>query len=727
MGYFDEQIRQKEKDDDRRFEDAFIGLASVVMGERVTVSEDDRSLQIRNAFDDILKYYHLESFKMPEDTEDFEEQLDSFTRMSGLMKRTVKLTDQWYRDAVGPFLAFFKDTEKIVTLLPDRNGFSYLDETAGKRIRVTKANAAAFRTEAYCFYKPFPAAKMTRKDLFRYMSGMLSKNDTGRIFFVLILTATGGFGTLLISETLVYQTLSVANPYLSYVYIIGSLFICVISVILLKGIARFMVSRIKTRVGTAVQAAIMMRILSLPAEFFRSCSSGELASRIHYISNFCDEAADTFIIALPMFLLTVLYDGYLISAEPDIGWLVLLELLILLSFTALCYFSKKKHTARKIKAASATSGLNYSMINGIQKIKLAGAEKRAFLKWSGTYRKNADTAYNPPMAVKLTEVIPVMIPMFFVLLYYDVFAAENSFVGKFYTYELVYTAVNAAFMVLFRRLVSFAESAAAYETARSVFETAPETSGGKMTVRRLKGKIEISHVSFRYNSDMPYLYEDLNIQINPGQYVAIVGKSGCGKSSLVRLLLGFEKPEKGAIYYDGEDLSKINLPSLRRKIGTVMQNARLFTGDIFYNIVISAPWLKMQDAWDAAETAGIADDIRRMPMGMQTLMTEDQSGLSGGQRQRLVIARAVAQKPKILIMDEATSALDNVTQKKIADALSTLSCTRIVIAHRLSTVKDCDRILVLDNGKIAEDGTYNELMEKKGIFADLVSRQQIGF
>jgi len=158
-----------------------------------------------------------------------------------------------------------------------------------------------------------------------------------------------------------------------------------------------------------------------------------------------------------------------------------------------------------------------------------------------------------------------------------------------------------------------------------------------------------------------------------------------------------------------------------------MQNAKLFTGDIYYNIIISAPWLKMQDAWDAAETAGIADDIRKLPMGMQTLMTEDQSGLSGGQRQRLVIARAIAQKPNILIMDEATSALDNVTQKKIADALSALHCTRIVIAHRLSTVRNCDRILVLDQGKIAEDGTYEELIEQKGIFADLVSRQQIGF
>lgn len=727
MGYFDEQIRQKEENDDRRFEDAFIGLASAVMGSQIAVSGDNRDFQIRNAFDDILQYYHVEKFKLPDNLDSFDHQLDSFISLSGLMKRTVKLTDRWYRNAIGPFLAFFRDSDGVVTLMPDRNGYSYRDYATGNRIKITKENAGQFRTEAYCFYKPFPSVKMTKKDLLRYMVQILTKNDIRKIVLVLILMAVGGFGGLLVNEALVYQTLSKANPYLSYVYIIGSLLICVVSVILLKSIAQALISKIKTRVGSAVQAAIMMRIISLPTDFFRSCSSGELAGKIHSVSSFCDSAADTFIFALPMFFLTLLYDAYLLSVKSSIGWLVLLEMAVLLSLTAIVYFFNKKYIVRKIQASSVSSGMNLGMINGIQKIKLTGAEKRAFSKWSDTYRENAEIAYNPPLIVKISEIIPVIIPLFFIVLYYYVFAAEYTYVGNFYTYELVYDAVTAAFIVLFRQLMNFAESSAAYEIIKPVFETVPETSGKKRNITKLKGKIEISHVSFRYSKDMPYLYEDLNLQIKRGQYVAIVGKSGCGKSSLVRLLLGFEKPEKGAIYYDGEDLSEISLPSLRRRIGTVMQNAKLFTGDIYYNIIISAPWLKMQDAWDAAETAGIADDIRKLPMGMQTLMTEDQSGLSGGQRQRLVIARAIAQKPNILIMDEATSALDNVTQKKIADALSALHCTRIVIAHRLSTVRNCDRILVLDQGKIAEDGTYEELIENKGIFADLVSRQQIGF
>ena len=224
---------------------------------------------------------------------------------------------------------------------------------------------------------------------------------------------------------------------------------------------------------------------------------------------------------------------------------------------------------------------------------------------------------------------------------------------------------------------------------------------------------------------MPLVIDNLSLKIRPGQYVAIVGKTGCGKSTLMRLLLGFEHPKKGAIYYDGKDLEKIELRSLRRRIGVVMQNGKLFQGDIYSNIVISAPWLSLQDAWEAAELAGIADDIKSMPMGMDTMISEGAGGISGGQRQRLMIARAIAPKPKILMFDEATSALDNITQKKISESLDSLKCTRIVIAHRLSTIKQCDRIIVLDKGKIIEDGRYEELIEKNGFFAELVARQRL--
>ena len=224
---------------------------------------------------------------------------------------------------------------------------------------------------------------------------------------------------------------------------------------------------------------------------------------------------------------------------------------------------------------------------------------------------------------------------------------------------------------------------------------------------------------------MPLVIDDLSLKIRAGQYVAIVGKTGCGKSTLLRLLLGFERPQKGAIYYDGKDLNSIDLKSLRRKMGVVMQNGKLFQGDVYSNIVISAPWLTQKEAWEAAELAGIAEDIRHMPMGMNTLISEGTGGISGGQRQRLMIARAIAPKPKILMFDEATSALDNLTQKKVSESLDTLKCTRIVIAHRLSTIRQCDRIIVLDKGKIIEDGNYQELIDKGGYFARLVERQRL--
>ena len=263
------------------------------------------------------------------------------------------------------------------------------------------------------------------------------------------------------------------------------------------------------------------------------------------------------------------------------------------------------------------------------------------------------------------------------------------------------------------------------EMVGPILEEEPETAEKKQTVTSLSGNIELSHVCFRYADNMPDILDDLSIRIKPGEYVAIVGETGCGKSTLIRILLGFEKPRKGAVFYDGRDLNSLDLRSLRRHIGVVIQNGKLMMGSIYENITISAPWLGMDDAWEAAEAAGIAQDIREMPMGMQTMISEGQGGISGGQKQRLMIARAIAPKPKILIFDEATSALDNKTQKQISDALDKLDCTRIVIAHRLSTIRNCDRILVMEQGAIIEEGKYEDLIAQGGYFSELVERQRL--
>ena len=295
-----------------------------------------------------------------------------------------------------------------------------------------------------------------------------------------------------------------------------------------------------------------------------------------------------------------------------------------------------------------------------------------------------------------------------------------------------YTAFNVSYGYLSGALSSIASIAMTVSNIKPVLDMAkpimnalPETSEGKQMVNSLSGTIELSNVSFKYEDNGKTIFEDLSLKIHSGEYVAIVGKTGCGKSTLLRLLLGFETPQKGAIYYDGKDLEVLEKKSLRRKIGVVTQNGKLFQGDIYSNIIISAPYLSVDDAWHAAEIADIANDIRKLPMGMFTMISEGSGGISGGQKQRLMIARAVANNPKVLMLDEATSALDNITQRKVSESLDSLKCTRIVIAHRLSTIKHCDRILVMNEGKIIEEGKYQDLMDNKGYFYELVKRQTL--
>ena len=301
----------------------------------------------------------------------------------------------------------------------------------------------------------------------------------------------------------------------------------------------------------------------------------------------------------------------------------------------------------------------------------------------------------------------------------------NVGVSQYYAFTAAYGRVMGAFSALAGIAVSVASIRPVLEMAEPILKAEPEVAADKQPVDRVTGHIEMSHVSFRYEENTPYVLNDLSLDIKAGEYVAIVGRTGCGKSTLVRLLLGFEKPVKGGIFYDRHDLNSIDPRSLRKHIGVVIQNGQLFQGDIFSNITISAPDLTLDEAWEAAEMAGIAQDIRDMPMGMQTLISEGQGGISGGQKQRLMIARAVAPKPSILIFDEATSALDNKTQKQVSGALDKLNCTRIVIAHRLSTIRNCDRILVMDKGTIIEEGTYDDLIAQNGHFAELVARQRL--
>ena len=292
-------------------------------------------------------------------------------------------------------------------------------------------------------------------------------------------------------------------------------------------------------------------------------------------------------------------------------------------------------------------------------------------------------------------------------------------------FNAAYGQMQAAILAMAAMAGQFAQVGPMLEMVAPILEAEPETAEGRPGVASLSGGIEVSGVSFRYDENAPYVLQDLSFTLRPGEYVALVGKSGCGKSTILRLLLGFEEPERGSVFYGPHDVAKVDLHSLRRHIGTVMQDGKLFMGDIANNITIAAPGAGIDDAWEAAELAGIAEDIRKMPMGMQTIVSEGSGGISGGQRQRIMIARAICGGKRILMFDEATSALDNKTQKHVSDSLDSLKCTRVVVAHRLSTVRHCDRIMVVDGGKIAEEGTYEELVARGGLFAELVERQRL--
>ena len=329
------------------------------------------------------------------------------------------------------------------------------------------------------------------------------------------------------------------------------------------------------------------------------------------------------------------------------------------------------------------------------------------------------------MFIRINGVITTAIGLFANIVLYFLAIESGIDQSNYFAFTAAYGAVMGAFTSLAGIALSFGRVKPILEMAEPFLKTEPETADNKEMVTKISGGIELNNVYFRYSENSPYIVNDLSLKIKEGEYVAIVGRTGCGKSTLMRLLLGFEKPEKGAIYYDGKDLNSLNLASLRRKIGSVIQSGGLLQSDIFSNIIISAPHLTLDDAWEAAEIAGIADDIRAMPMGMNTLISEGNGGISGGQKQRLMIARAVAPKPKILMFDEATSALDNKTQKQVSEALDKMGCTRIVIAHRLSTIRHCDRILVLDGGRVIEQGSYEELIAQNGYFAELVERQRL--
>lgn len=725
MGWFDEQIRQRKQNDDDVFADSFVNMAAAVLGSKVTGSLSDGSAAAKSAIDEILKYYHVKSREVPDNIKDTNEQLEYLMRPYGIMRRTVRLEKGWYRDAVGAMLGVMKESGRVVALIPAGfSGYCYIDPDSGKKIKINRRNQRLFDSEAIAFYKPFPLKKIGLGSVAKYIAETLSAAD-----FALIALATLALSLIGMLSPKLNNILFAAVLPSGSVRLLLSIAVFTVSVsvssLLISATKEMITARINTKMSVSVQAAAMMRIMSLPADFFKGYGSGDLSSRAAHISSLCNMLVSAVLTTGLTSAFSLIYISQIFIYAPVLVVPAIAVILATVAFSLISSFAQMRISKKQMELSAKESGMSYALISGIQKIKLAGAEKRAFARWGNLYAQNAKLTYNPPAFIKLNSVISLAISLIGNIVMYAAAVKSGVSVADYYAFGTAYGMVSGAFMSLAGMALTVAQIKPILETVQPFFNTVPEISEGKEVITRLSGGIELTNVSFRYDENMPLILDNMSLKIRPGQYVAIVGKTGCGKSTLMRLLLGFEKPQKGAVYYDGRDIERIDLKSLRRRIGVVMQNGKLFSGDIYSNIVISAPWLTQSDAWDAAEKAGIAEDIRRMPMGMNTIISEGSGGISGGQRQRLMIARAIAPKPKILMLDEATSALDNLTQKRVSESLDSLKCTRIVIAHRLSTIKQCDRILVLDGGKITEDGTYDELIAQNGVFAELVERQRL--
>ncbi len=725
MGWFDEQIKQRKEKDEEAFEESFERLAGSILGHRIRTAFDDDKRIAKDALGEILKFYHMKAGEIPDEIKDVDEQREYLFRPYGIMRRAVILGEKWHRDAVGALLGIKKSDGSLVALIPDKiTGYRYFDRETGKYVKINSRNEKLFEKEAFCFYRQFPLKELSLKSLFRYLLESLNISD-----WVL-------FGAAALAATLIGMFMPrLNNAIFSSIVVDGNLqTVLAMTVFLLsvsfakltmESVKTLMMTRIQTKMDLSVESVVMMRILSLPADFFKDYSAGELAKRSEYIGGLCDAlVASLFDMGLTA-LFSLVYVAQIFNYAPALVVPALCVIVLMTVFTMVSALVQMRITKRQMEFEAKESGMSYALISGIQKIRLSGSEKRAFSRWARLYAEEARLQYNPPLFLKLNSVINTVITLVgaFVIQYMAVQSAVS--VAGYYAFNTAYGLVSGAFLSLSSVALTIANVKPVMEMARPIMEAKPEAAEGKQTVSRITGGIELNNVSFRYDEKMPWVLDNLTLKIRPGQYVAIAGTTGCGKSTLMRLMLGFEKPQKGAVYYDGKDMETIDLKSLRRKIGVVMQDGKLFQGDIYSNIVISAPRLTVDEAWEAAEMAGMADDIRNMPMGMQTLISEGSGGISGGQRQRIMIARAIAPKPRILMFDEATSALDNITQKTVSDSLARLKCTRIVIAHRLSTIRQCDRIIVLDKGKIVEDGTYEELLEQDGFFAKLVERQRV--
>jgi NHLM bacteriocin system ABC transporter ATP-binding protein len=660
---------------------------------------------------------------LSEDLERLENPLEAIARASQIRIRRITLTNRWWEKTSEPFLGFVG--EQAIALLPVGNTYVAYDPTQKAQIPVRRAFAKTISPIAYTFHRPFPTVLNSLSLLQFSLKGRIK--DIGLIITMGISMSLLGMITPQATGALIDHVIPNGNQSLLMQLALG-LFAAALGTTVFQWVQALALLRLTTTVDADLQAALWDRLLNLPSTFFRDFTVGDLSSRVGSVNQIQQLLSGAVLKTLFSGLFSFLNLGLLIYYD---GTLALVSIAIALIYVVLTLASglltlRKMHPL--MEQQGELLGVMVQLINGVAKLRVAGAEARAFAYWGKQYREQLRLILSTQQIEDVLEALDTILPTFAnILIFYtatQMLQQQDSAMsmGLFFAFNAASSSFIGGVSSLSETIIDLLNIVPLWQRAQPILHATPEVNPDKRNPGTLTGQFKLDRVTFRYQSQGQLILKEVSLRAESGEFIAIVGPSGSGKSTLFRLLLGFEQPESGWVLYDGQDLAGLDVHSVRRQMGVVLQNGRLNSASIFDNIVGNAQ-LTLDEAWEAAARAGLAEDIQQMPMGMHTVVSEGGSNLSGGQRQRLLIARALALKPKILLFDEATSALDNRTQAIVSASLGLLKVTRVAIAHRLSSIRNADRIYVLDQGRIVQEGTFPQLMRQQGLFAQLMTRQ----
>ena len=665
--------------------------------------------------------------------------------------RKVQLADDWFLKDGGSLLGFLADGKRPVALVRRtrfaglQSWYELIDDQNEGPIVVDRDIDQLLDREAMVFTRPLSDRVATSNTK---LIGFISHGRKKDVIFLLMLALLGTV-LAMIQPIVTKQVMDKAVPIADSSYLKE---LAVALVVMAIGVTSFAVCqglvavRMSSAVSAGFQSSVFDRLLRLPQSFFRKYSTGDLANRgmmVHEISQALNGAAVTGIVSGLLCSLNVVL-CYLFS--PELAWVAIIAASIT-GLSALAFSIPIRRKALALERLEGNQrGLVVQLVQGISKLRVSNSEERAFNVWAQKYAKqleyrnsiqNLENWSGVTNTALQTGSLLVLFAAAAKVLEESGLAASSQGVvaAQAGTAAMLtvgtFMAFHAAFLVVMEGMISFTtvlvdvmDSWAKRKLIAPLLETPTEDSELASDPGLLSGHVALDKVSFRYDEDGPMILNEVSIEARPGEFIALVGPSGCGKSTVFRLLLGFDTPEQGLVSFDHQDLASLEKSAVRRQIGTVTQSGRINAGSIF-NAIRGGAKVSLEDAWEAARDAGFAEDVEAMPMQMHSVIQEGGTTLSGGQRQRLLIARALVRNPRILLLDEATSALDNRTQQIVSESLARRKVTRVVVAHRFSTIQDAHRIYVLTGGKLVQTGTYDELMAEDGLFKVLASRQVV--